>query len=81
MSPINSNERQLFAQFVYDRLNYAFGDVDVSREVAAKRLSEVSWRAGLSDEVRDMVLDMFEPERIPVPGLDFLPEHGEAVAP
>lgn len=69
----NVNERKLLAQFAYDRLVYAIGDV--SREVAASVLAQTAWQGDLSDEVRQLILDRFEPERLPVPGVDFLPEH------
>lgn len=50
-------------------------DADVSRQVAEEALDHApKLKAGMSFAVRNAVLDRFEPEFVPVPGLDFLPD-------
>lgn len=73
------NERRVVIDLAYERLAHFVGD-DASRETAAAALGAAKFRTGLSDEVRDAVLARFEPEFVPLPCLDYLPEHGEAVA-
>lgn len=49
-------------------------DEDATREVAANAIDNApKLRRGMSFAVRNAVLDKFEPEFVPVPGLDFLP--------
>lgn len=49
-------------------------DGDDPRELAEERLNaSTKLRAGMSAEVREAVLDRFEPTRDPKPGLDYLP--------
>lgn len=77
MSLTNVNERRIAADLAYDRLAHWVGD-DATRETAAAALATAKFRSGLSDEIRDLVLERFEPEpeREPVAGVDFLPvEH------
>lgn len=83
---MTASSRRIAADMVYDRITHVLPD-DATREDAAWLMSKARFRAGVSDEIRDLVLLRFEPEHVPVPGLDFLPcidfvsEHGEAVAP
>ncbi len=69
---MTTSARRIAADMVYDRLTHVLPD-NATREDAAWLLSKAKFRAGVSDEVRDEVLSRFEPEHVPVPGLDFLP--------
>lgn len=49
-------------------------DEDATREVAENAIDNApKLRRGMSFAVRNAVLDMFEPTRDPIPGLDFFP--------
>lgn len=69
---------RIAVDLAYDRLAHWVGD-DATRETAAAALATAKFRSGLSDEIRDLVLDRFEPSPgDPIPFLDFLPETGGA---
>lgn len=70
---------RIAADFVYDRLTHVLPD-NATREDAAWLLSKAKFRAGVSDEIRDLVLEMFEPEREPVAGKDYLPDDAALAA-
>lgn len=60
------------ADVVYKRIEHVLGD-DAAREDVAWLLSKAKFRASVTDEIRDLVLDRFEPVRDPIPFLDYLP--------
>lgn len=51
-----------------------------SRQEASAALAYWRLSESLDDELRAMVLERFEPDRQPVPGVDYLPEPTVAVA-
>jgi hypothetical protein len=68
------NDRRALVELTYHCLAFVVG-ADASREEAeAGFATSPKFRVGLSNEVRNLVLDRFEPDRDPVAGRDFLPQ-------
>jgi hypothetical protein len=66
--------KRVAAQLAYDKVAWWVG-AGASRQTAERALDcSATLSTGLSDEIRALVLDRFEPDREPVPGLDYLPE-------
>lgn len=77
MSPnTHYNPSRVLVDMAEAKLRHWCGD-DATREQAQAALATAKFRTGLSDEIRDRVLERFEHDRDPIPGIEWLPTGDE----
>jgi hypothetical protein len=64
---------RVLVDMAYDKVAHWVGH-DATRQQAQQALDCSTFHTGLSDEIRALVLERFEPEREPVEGQDYLRE-------